>query len=185
MSVTDFLSNGETSINVYSVETDALQVTNTPFTGAVLTSDAAGNATWQAAGGGLVFTADCPVTGPFANSGQTVSCMAFKNGLKIEFFFPGFDCGVQTGVVGGYVTLDISAFPFSFLPALSTYTYLIPVWAADEGQSINDSISELEVGPPNNALYWGSPNATTLSYGFSGTGDLFLYAISFGYLSAV
>jgi hypothetical protein len=55
------------------VITTQLQVTSSPTSGYVLTSDASGNATWQAAGGGTTLR-NVGTTSTFATDNETINC---------------------------------------------------------------------------------------------------------------
>ena len=54
--------------------TTQLQVTSSPTNGYVLTSDALGNATWQAAGGGGTTLRNVGTTSTFATDNETINC---------------------------------------------------------------------------------------------------------------
>jgi len=131
---------------------------------------------------GDTITIDCKMTGSFANTGQTVSCIVTKNGREVTMFFPAFDGGNQTGA--GQITMDISALPVSYLPETELFTILYPVIGFDEGISATmDQTFELEIGSPNTTLYFSSMDGS-VGYNFSGSGDLFVYSSSWTWLTA-
>jgi|GEM_PF-4788205 len=160
------------SIVTTDIKTNTLEATDIKTTTLEVNGDVVGS----------TVTVNCPMTGSFDNTGQTTSCIVTKNGREVTMFFPGFDGGNQTAP--DYITMDISALPVSYLPETELFTVLYPVLGYDEGISATiDQTFELEIGPPNTAIYFSSMDGG-VGYNFSGSGDLFVYSSSWTWLTA-
>lgn len=175
MSVANIL---KPSSNPLPAEVKSIQITTGASVGAVLTSDASGNGTWQAGASSSKISFNVNVN--YNSTAIPVTIVFVKTGLQVTCIFPGAEIPQSGGA--SYALTDDFTLPSGYIPStaynggISSGEIYYPYQIADDGPNVNGTA---------NLSYESSPTAlinfTNGGTDFSGTGLLVLFAGSFTY----